>query len=470
MIELEPNIASGARICVIGVGGGGGNAINSMMNKGVSGVEFIAANTDIQALQQNLAPIKIQLGKSSTRGLGAGADPSVGQRAVEESAEEIKQILAGADMVFVTAGMGGGTGTGAAPVVAKIARELGALVVAIVTKPFKWEASRRASVAEAGVEALRSHVDSLIVIPNQRLMSIIDKHTSFRDAFQRVDEVLCNATRGISDIISGTGYINVDFADVRTIMKNTGDALMGTGIAKGENRAIEAAQNAISSPLLDGISINGAQGVLVNITASSDVAMYEVGDAVSVIEQAAGSDVNLIYGMVFDDALADAVMVTVVATGFGKKGSLSHHTANGKTQQSEGKPIAVTASQVQATIAAQHSSASVHEQATMLHSQRAAQPEAPAHETHTAATGERSPANEVILPPSAPFGKTPRVIPTSSPSGIQELQKYDEPAFKRRLGINSIRINKFDNELNNEDTSAHDEQASKPAFLRRIMD
>jgi cell division protein FtsZ len=442
VIELESNITSGARICVVGVGGGGGNAINSMIAKGLSGVEFIAANTDVQALHNNLAPIKVQLGKMSTRGLGAGADPAVGYKAVEESAEEIKQALAGADMVFVTAGMGGGTGTGAAPFVAKIARELGALVVGIVTKPFKWEAAKRAAVAERGTEELRRHVDALIVIPNQRLMSVIDKHTSFKEAFQKVDEVLSNATRGISDIISGTGYINVDFADVRTIMKNTGDALMGTGIAKGEHRAVEAAQAAISSPLLDGVSIQGAQGVLVNVTGSSDMTMFEIGDAVSIIEQAAGSDVNLIHGIVFDDSMGDAVMVTVVATGFGKsasQASTSTHTASTSvaSPQPEAKPQQTV---VESNVSGSH-----------LHT-------TPPPSTVTP-INHHAPTTTVA---------TKRPLPASSPSGLQELQKYDEPAFQRRLGISSIKINKFDADTTEE--LPKDEQLTKPAFLRRIMD
>jgi cell division protein FtsZ len=495
VIELEQNTPSGARICVIGVGGGGGNAINSMINRGVSGVEFIAANTDVQALQHNLAPVKIQLGKSSTRGLGAGADPSVGSKSVEESIEEIKQILNGADMVFVTAGMGGGTGTGAAPVVARIARELGALVVGIVTKPFKWEASKRCTVAEKGVEELRKNVDSLIVIPNQRLMAVIDKHTSLRDAFQRVDEVLCNATRGISDIISDTGYINVDFADVRTIMKNTGDAMMGTGIAKGENRCVEAAQLAISSPLLDGVSIQGAQGVLVNVTGGSDMTMYEVGEAVALIQEVAGSETNLIQGVVLHDAMGDSVMVTVVATGFNQ--ALMHDLHDLHAAQPQAAMQAVdmmsamgtmstmnAASSAPSSLAAEASAAAVASAANGMSvvngmnvanvnaphpdfdlSQQHTPQAAPAHTAHVAAQQQPLATFAINKPTNVPQ----RTIPTSSPSGIQELQKYDEPAFKRRLGINSIRINKLDSDVDS-DEAHNEDQASKPAFLRRIMD
>ena len=437
MIEIETTNIQGARICVVGVGGGGGNAVNSMINKGLSKVDFIAANTDIQALQANFAPHKIQLGKSSTRGLGAGADPNVGHKAVEESAEEVRQVLAGMDMVFVTAGMGGGTGTGAAPVVAKVAHDMGALVVGIVTKPFKWEAAKRCQVAERGVEELRKNVDALIVIPNQRLLSIIDKHTSVKEAFLRVDDVLYNATRGISDIISGAGYINVDFADVRTVMKATGDALMGTGYARGEHRAIEAAQNAISSPLLDGLSIKGAQGVLVNITATQDVTMFEVSDAVSAVEQATGSEVNLIHGVVFDEGMGDTLMVTVVATGF---------------DHSEAQSVS---DRVQVSVAAMPPAVAI---------------------TASAPAPEQIPAPPQSVPqPNSPAPlPVNRTIPSRSPSGIQELQKYDEPAYKRRdiAGFgNGVKINRFgENAEQNPDEQSSNEALNKPAFLRRIMD
>jgi cell division protein FtsZ len=274
--ELAAPAPEGARIRVIGVGGGGGNAINSMIKRGLTGVDFIAANTDSQSLTSNLATTKVQIGRELTRGLGAGADPTIGQLAVEESIDDIRDALQHSDMIFVTAGMGGGTGTGGAPVIARIGRELDCLVVGIVTKPFAWEAKKRSHSADHGVNELRKHVDALIVIPNQRLMGIIDKNTSFVQAFQKVDDVLYNATKGIADIISGNGYVNVDFADVRTIMKNKGDALMGIGIARGEERAKDAALNAIQSPLLDGVSIHGAEGVLINITANSDVSMATV--------------------------------------------------------------------------------------------------------------------------------------------------------------------------------------------------
>lgn len=319
MISLDTHSQEkNARIKVIGVGGGGGNAINNMIEKGLQGVDFIVANTDNQALDYNRADIRIQLGKQKTKGLGAGADPSVGKISVEESVEDIKKMLDNADMVFITAGMGGGTGTGGAPEIAKIARSMDALTVAIVTTPFHWEGKRRMEVAEKWIEELRQNVDALIVIPNQKLLEIIDKKTSFKEAFLTVDEILYNATRGISDIISQHGVVNVDFADVRTVMKDMGDALMGIGTASGDNRAIEATEKAIKSPLLDGISIEGSKGVLVNITGGSDLTMYEVSEAVQIVESAAGPNANIIHGVVYNDELEGEIMVTVVATGFNK--------------------------------------------------------------------------------------------------------------------------------------------------------
>lgn len=320
MISLDTHSQEkNARIKVIGVGGGGGNAINNMIEKGLTGVDFIVANTDNQALEHNRADHKIQLGKQKTKGLGAGADPTIGKGSVEESVEDIKKIMDNADMIFVTAGMGGGTGTGGAPEIAKIARSMEALTVAIVTKPFDWEGKRRMEVAEKWIEELRHNVDALIVIPNQKLLDIIDKKTSFKEAFLKVDEILYNATKGISDIISNHGIVNVDFADVRTVMKDMGDALMGIGTATGENRAIEATENAIKSPLLDGISIEGSKGILVNITGGTDLKMYEVAEAVSVVESAAGGNANIIHGVVHNEDHEGEIMVTVVATGFNRK-------------------------------------------------------------------------------------------------------------------------------------------------------
>lgn len=320
MIELDDLFSRGAKIRVVGVGGGGGNAINSMIDMGLQGVDFIAINTDLQALERNKAPNKIQIGKNLTRGLGAGADPSVGQRAAEEDRDEIARALAGSDMVFVTAGMGGGSGTGGGPVVAGVAKSLQALVVGIVTKPFHVEGKIRMANAEKGIEELRKHVDTLIVIPNQKLLSIVEPNTPLTQAFNKANEVLYNATRGISEIIRIPGYINRDFADIKAVMKEAGDALMGTGIAKGENRAVEAAQLAISSPLLDGVSIAGAQGVLVNICGGPNMSLIEADEAVNVIKEAAGEEANILLGLVVDEMYEDQLMVTVIATGFNKKG------------------------------------------------------------------------------------------------------------------------------------------------------
>ena len=314
MIELDTLANRGAKIRVVGVGGGGTNAVNSMIDKGLIGVDFIAINTDLQALERNQAPNKIQVGKNLTRGLGAGADPTIGHRAVEEDRDEIARMIAGSDMVFVTAGMGGGTGTGGAPMVANIAKSMGALVVGIVTKPFNSEGKKRAAQAELGIEEMKKQVDTLIAIPNQKLLDIIDRTTPLIEAFELANQVLYNATRGISELITVPGLINVDFADVRTIMREMGDALMGSGVAKGDNRAIEAANQAISSPLLDGVSIAGAQGILVNITGGRNMTLVEVDEATSIIH-----DANVILGTVVDENLTDEIMVTVIATGFNKK-------------------------------------------------------------------------------------------------------------------------------------------------------
>jgi len=306
-----------AKICVVGVGGGGGNAINNMVEKGIRGsVEFVAVNTDSQALAENKAPQKIQAGRMITKGLGAGARPGTGAKALEESREEIKQAIDDFDMVFITAGMGGGTGTGGAPVVASIAQELDILTVAIVTKPFDCEGQRRMTTATEGIELLREHVDTLIVIPNERLLDIADEDTSLIEAFGKADEVLYNATRGISDLITVHGLINLDFADVKTTMKNGGTALMGSATSSSENRAEKAAIEAISSPLLDGLSIAGARNVLVNITSGPSLGIREATAATSVIQREAGEDVEVIFGTVIDEEMDDKLRVTVIATGF----------------------------------------------------------------------------------------------------------------------------------------------------------
>ncbi len=305
-----------ARIKVIGVGGGGGNAINTMVAARIEGVEFIAANTDVQALAANKASVKLQLGRGASRGLGAGANPELGRQAALEEREAIIAALEGADMVFVTAGMGGGTGTGGAPVVADAAKQSGALTVGVVTKPFLFEGNRRRKQAEAGIAELRAAVDTLIVIPNQRLISVAGESMAMADAFKRADEVLLNAVQGISDIITVHGLVNVDFADVRTIMSEHGMALMGTGRSSGAQRAIEAMQAAISSPLLEDVSLDGATGLLVNITGGASLTLHEVNEAVSMAQSAADPDANIIFGSVVDEALGDEVRITVIATGF----------------------------------------------------------------------------------------------------------------------------------------------------------
>jgi cell division protein FtsZ len=310
-----------ARIKVIGVGGAGGNAVDRMICNGLNSVEFIAVNTDAQALDRTRAGIKIQIGKQLTKGLGSGGNPDIGRQAAEQDADQLKEVMQDSDLIFITAGMGGGTGTGAAPKVAQLARELGALTVAIVTKPFDFEGRRRASTAEGGIKELREKVDTLIGIPNQRLVSVVDERTSLLKAFELADSVLSQATRGISDLITVPGIINLDFADVRTIMEGMGDALIGIGVAVGEDRGTKAAMQAISSPLLEDVKITGAQGVLVNITGSSEITLHEVNQAVSLINDAAGDRANVIFGAVVDDNLGEEIRVTLIATGFNHRES-----------------------------------------------------------------------------------------------------------------------------------------------------
>jgi cell division protein FtsZ len=314
MIELVGNEGAGACIKVIGMGGGGGNAVNTMIASALRGVEFMVANTDAQALANNRAAVKLQLG---AKGLGAGAKPEVGRAAAEEHIDQIRGYLTGADMVFITAGMGGGTGTGGAPVVGRIARESGALSVGVVTKPFDFEGKRRMHQAEEGIAELKEAVDTLIVIPNQRLLATAARNTSMLEAFRSADDILLQAVRGISDLVTVHGLINLDFADVRTIMCEMGMAIMGSGSASGENRAIEAAQKAIQSPLLEDMSIRGAKGVLINITGSADLALHEVNDASTLIQEEAHEDANIIFGAVIDESMGDEIRITVIATGFG---------------------------------------------------------------------------------------------------------------------------------------------------------
>jgi cell division protein FtsZ len=330
-LRLEEESHTGARIKVIGVGGGGGNAVNRMVRTGLEGVEFIVANTDLQALRQNVAPVKLQIGSKLTKGLGAGADPNVGRAAALEDTDKIIQVLDGADMIFVTTGLGGGTGTGAAPVVASLASELGALTIAVVTKPFKFEGRKRLTQAERGLEALRDCVDTIITIPNERLLTIIDRTTPLVDAFATADEVLRQAIQGISDLILVPGLINLDFADIKTIMAGMGFAMMGTGVAEGQDRAIEAARRAISSPLLEGTSVNGSRGVIINVTGGPDLSLVEVSEASSIVQQAADEDANIIFGAVVDPALEGKVKITVIATGFGLPGGTRQSASAAQT-------------------------------------------------------------------------------------------------------------------------------------------
>ncbi|HAR96735.1 MAG TPA: cell division protein FtsZ [Deltaproteobacteria bacterium] len=316
MFYLDESNGFSAKLKVVGVGGGGCNAINNMVDAGLLGVEFLAINTDTQSLHMNRAPVKIQIGTKLTRGLGAGANPEVGKQAALEDVDQIAEYLKGADMVFITCGLGGGTGTGASSVIAEVSKELGALTVAVVTKPFAFEGKTRDLQAEEGLETLKSKVDTLITIPNQRLLSVGGKNMTIKDAFFRADEVLLYAVRSISDLIISSGHVNVDFADVKTVMSEKGMAIMGVGIGSGEGRAIDAAQKAISSPLLEDISIHGAKGVLINVTGSSSMTLHEVHEASSLIQEQAHEDARVIWGLVFDDSMEDTVRITVIATGF----------------------------------------------------------------------------------------------------------------------------------------------------------
>jgi cell division protein FtsZ len=338
IFEFEETPAQSARMRVVGVGGGGGNAVNRMIEESLSGVEFISVNTDAQALLNSKSDIKIQIGKKLTRGLGAGARPEIGRQAIEENREEVLRVLANCDLVFVTCGMGGGTGTGAAPVICELAREAGALTVGIVTKPFLFEGRKRMRQADEGIAEMAKYVDTMIVVPNERLLAVVGKGIPFQDALKKADEVLLHATSGISTIISGIGMINVDFADVRTVMKDGGAALMGTGIGRGDNRAMEAAQQAISSPLLDNVSISGATGVLLNVTGGQDLSIGEVTAIADIIHDAAGDEAEIIFGAVQEPSMQGEIRVTVVATGFGKAHAQST-PLHSHTRISTGTPV-----------------------------------------------------------------------------------------------------------------------------------
>jgi len=337
--------SGGARIKVVGIGGGGGNAVNTMIAAGLPGVDFIAANTDAQALRANLSPVKLQLGEKLTRGLGAGGVPDMGKRAAQEDVERLTEHLIGADMIFITAGMGGGTGTGAAPVIARVAKEMGVLTVGVVTKPFQFEGKRRMKQAEEGLRELKANVDTLIAIPNQRLLSVAGRNSSILETFKKADDILLQAVRGISDLITVHGLINLDFADVRAIMSEMGMAMMGAAAATGENRAIEASHKAISSPLLEDVSINGARGVLINITGGPSLTLHEVNEAATLIQEEADDDANIIFGAVIDESMGDEVRITVIATGFGEHADERHRPSpaserSGPAQHApDGRPI-----------------------------------------------------------------------------------------------------------------------------------
>ncbi len=335
-INVSDYISPVATIKVVGVGGGGVNAVNRMIQSGLEGVDFIAVNTDAQALFTSKAPTRINIGRATTRGLGAGANPQMGQKAAEESSEELKQVLAGADMVFITCGLGGGTGTGAAPVIAEIAKGLGALVIAVVTKPFAFEGQRRSILALDGYERLKEKVDTLITIPNDKILTIIDKKTPLLDAFNIVDEVLNQGVQGVSDLITLPGLINVDFADVKTVMENAGSALMGIGYGSGENRAIEAARAAVDSPLLE-LSIAGARGLLFNITGGTDLSMFEVDEAARIITESCDPEANIIFGATINENYTGEIKITVVATGFNEETNQRHETPRIVSQTGFGK-------------------------------------------------------------------------------------------------------------------------------------
>jgi len=351
VFEFDESESQAARMKVVGVGGGGGNAVNRMIDEHLQGVEFISVNTDAQALLNSKSDVKIQIGKKLTRGLGAGARPEVGRQAVEESREDVSRALQNADLVFVTCGMGGGTGTGAAPIVCELAREAGSLTVGIVTRPFLFEGRKRMRQAELGIAEMRKYVDTMIVVPNERLLAVVGKGIPFQDALKKADEVLLHATQGISSLISVTGLVNVDFADVRTVMQEGGSALMGTGIGRGDNRATEAAQQAIASPLLDNVSIAGATGVLLNITGGPDMTLGEVYQISEIIHDAAGSDAEIIFGAVHEPAMGGEIRVTVIATGFDNPNNSAVQGATISQGHGKGSPVIPFPAQRQAGVA-----------------------------------------------------------------------------------------------------------------------
>ncbi len=467
MFEIQQNQVLGAKIKVVGVGGGGCNAVNTMIRAGLTGVEFIAANTDKQVLESVLAPTKIAIGQELTRGLGAGANPEIGRKAALEDYAQITDCLTGADMVFITAGMGGGTGTGAAPIFAKVAKEIGALTVGVVTKPFLFEGKKRMRQALEGIAQLRESVDSLIIIPNNRLLSISGANLSMMQAFGKADDILLNAVQGISDLINHTGYINSDFADVRTIMENKGLALMGIGFGNGEHRALEAATSAISSPLLEDISINGATGIIVNITGGSGLTLHEVNEATSIIQEAAHEDAQIIFGTVIDESMSDRVKVTVIATGLGCDATAqvtemlnaglkthanvnpaAHSVAVGQTTATPNSPAQVQVIPAQVVpvqpVAAQAPQAPAANLVGSLH-----QYSVNHQSLHQAEAVKAAAANSIVNTAESMLNQPHAATPVGQPGDSPELARAREIA--RRLGMVGAEGQDFD----------------VPAFMRR---
>ena len=425
--EFEESATQNARMKVVGVGGGGGNAVNRMIEEHLEGVEFISVNTDAQALLNSKADVKIQIGKKLTRGLGAGARPEIGRQAIEENREDVKRVIGNADLVFVTCGMGGGTGTGAAPVICQLAREAGSLTVGIVTRPFLFEGRKRMRQAEEGIAEMRKNVDTMIIVPNERLLAVVGKGIPFHEALKKADEVLLHATQGISVLISETGLVNVDFADVRTVMQNGGSALMGTGIGRGDNRAMEAAQQAIASPLLDNVSISGATGVLVNITGGEDLTLGEVHQINDIVHDAVGDNAEIIFGAVHEPAMMGEIRVTVIATGFDRdlQGGLG-----ARTQSHSSQPTGTSyGGSHAAKTGTSGSFANPNE-----FSGPAAQPKAPSvlpfpsrdRQVPRPAGPPARPAWEGAQP------RPPRVPPPSTGSSSNELDDMEIPTFIRR--------------------------------------
>tara|TARA_B100001248_G_scaffold262290_1_gene257333 strand:- start:11323 stop:12696 length:1374 start_codon:yes stop_codon:yes gene_type:complete len=448
MFELEDNTSLGANIKVIGVGGGGGNAVATMIDGGLSGVEFLVANTDAQALDAHKASIKIRLGTELTRGLGAGANPEIGKRAAIESYNEIVEKLEGADMVFVTAGMGGGTGTGGAPVIAKIAKELGALTIGVVTKPFAFEGKKRLKHAMAGIQELKENVDTLIVIPNQKLLAISNEKTSLLDTFKKADEVLLQAVKGISDLINIRGLINLDFADIRTVMAAKGMSIMGTGRANGENRAVDAAQMAVSSPLLENISIEGATGIIINVTGGEDLSLFEVNEASMLITDAAHEDAEIIFGAVIDDEMGEDIRVTVIATGFNpeQENQIMPHGYQQIHPQPQPQP------QMQQAAPVQEPSVSIHEQEVM-----AAPPPPPSPQVNTEPKEDKPLPRDVLLAKVKAYRESQGAQQSESqPEQLKMELQQDDPVEAARKLAQEVTKSPYDNQ-----------SLDVPAYIRR---